>query len=434
MIKRFGLMLAVVGLSAVLGGCGAFTSAGPTLEDLNKPKDQYRGEIVFWSWDVEHEKNIIADFNKEYPNIKVKIIPVQDYQNKLLIALATGSGAPDVVQLEENSAAVPVQSGKFVDLSAQPYNFNKSTLPEFLIKRYSDKKGGFVGIPNSINPAGMYYRRDLAKKYLGTDNPEEVGKLIGAGEGTWDKFLEVGRKLKADSNGEVSLIPGLVDLYNMMSKQPKGAWHDGNKLLIKQNILPEFKLLEQVRKEGLDAKLQQWSPSWNQSYSQGKVLFYPGATWYKDFIISMNDKDGNGRWGVTGNPVANWAWGGSAECIPTQSKHKDLAFQFIKWWTTSENGGKSFFKHVGAIPFNLNDLESPVYNKPEPVLGGQIMGEFWKEHIPGINVPAQDPNDGIATDAINQALSKIHNGSATAEQAADEAVAAILAKLPDYHE
>ncbi|MFC5648776.1 ABC transporter substrate-binding protein [Paenibacillus solisilvae] len=419
---------------AELTGCGSSPSSNPTEMDLNKPKEAYKGEIVFWSWDVEHEKKIIEDFNKEYPNIHVRIIPVQDYQNKLLISLATGSGAPDVVQLEENSAAAPVQSGKFVDLSKPPYNFDKSSLPGFLVKRYSDKKGQFVGIPNSINPAAMYYRRDLAKQYLGTDDPEEVGKLIGAGEGTWDKFFEVGRKLKEDSKGEIALLPGLGDFFNMLSKQPKGAWHEGNKLLINENILPEFKLLEQIRKEGLDAKLQQWSPSWNTSYSQGKVLFYPGAAWYKDFLISMNDKDGNGRWGVAGNPVANWAWGGSAECIPLQSKHKDLAFQFIRWWTTSKEGGQSFFKHVGALPFNSDYLSDPLYNQPEPVLGGEIMGAFWKSNIQGIDVPAQDPNDGIANDAINQGVGKIHSGTATAEEAAKLVIEKIEAKLPEYHQ
>ena len=41
------------------------------------------------------------------------------------------------------------------------------------------------------------YRRSIAKDVFGTDDPAEVSAIIGAGTGTWDKFLEAA----ADSEG-----------------------------------------------------------------------------------------------------------------------------------------------------------------------------------------------------------------------------------------
>jgi multiple sugar transport system substrate-binding protein len=282
---------------------GTNASTAKAAASAENPSD-LTGEMTMWGWDNEHFKVYMAAFNKAYPNVKVNYVPVEssEYANKVRVGLSTNTEFPDVVTIEESFIPQFINLGVFEDLSAAPYNMDTSKFPGFLVDRYTDDTG-YLGPPDSTSPAAMYYRRDLAKKYLGTDDPEEVGKLIGAGEAGWDKFLAVGEKLKADSNGEVFLIPGLGDMINVLKKQPKSDWRDGNTLTVKENYLPHFQMLKDIRDKGLDAKTEQWSAAWNATYANGNVLFFPGASWYVGFVVGLNDKDGNGRWGITGTPL-----------------------------------------------------------------------------------------------------------------------------------
>jgi multiple sugar transport system substrate-binding protein len=82
--------------------------------------------INVWAWPTADNalKVIVPDFEKKYPDIKVKIVTM-DYgavHQKLLTTLAAGVGAPDVSAVEINHiAAFRAQKGLLVDLSRAPY-------------------------------------------------------------------------------------------------------------------------------------------------------------------------------------------------------------------------------------------------------------------------------------------------------------------------
>ena len=80
----------------------------------------------------------------------------------------------------------------------------------------TDNEGTFIGIPNTAAPGGLFYRRDLAKEYLGTDDPEEIAAMMP----TWQDFIEVGKDVVAKSGGSVSMIPGMDSLVYPMVNQP----------------------------------------------------------------------------------------------------------------------------------------------------------------------------------------------------------------------
>ena len=60
---------------------------------------ELKGEINVWAWSQSARalESTVADFNEKYPDVKVNIVelPWAEVHNKLLIALAAGSGAPD---------------------------------------------------------------------------------------------------------------------------------------------------------------------------------------------------------------------------------------------------------------------------------------------------------------------------------------------------
>ena len=114
------------------------------------------------------------------------------------------------------------------DISAEPYNIDKDLLIPYLVDIGTDNEGTFIGIPNTAAPGGLFYRRDLAKEYLGTDDPEEIAAMMP----TWQDFIEVGKDVVAKSGGSVSMIPGMDSLVYPMVNQTGLSWKDGNKLMV----------------------------------------------------------------------------------------------------------------------------------------------------------------------------------------------------------
>ena len=103
--------IAMLASLAACGGSDASASAG----DANK------AELVFWGWDSGNTmKDLIADFEKANPGITVKFNntgTASDTQTALTNAIAAGSGAPDVVMLEDPTVTQFAVTGDLVSLS-----------------------------------------------------------------------------------------------------------------------------------------------------------------------------------------------------------------------------------------------------------------------------------------------------------------------------
>ena len=70
-------------------------------------------------------------------------------------------------------------AGFFEDLNQAPYNAQDyaDQIVDYVWKVGQDSEGIQRAISYQITPAGIYYRRDIAKEVFGTDDPDEVGKI-----------------------------------------------------------------------------------------------------------------------------------------------------------------------------------------------------------------------------------------------------------------
>ena len=106
------------------------------------------------------------------------------------------------------------------------YGVDKSLLVPYLAELGTNDEGTFVGIPNTAAPGGVFYRRDLAKEYFGTDDPEEIGKMMS----DWDGFLEMAQTIKEKSGGKVSMLAGMDSNVQAWLNANTKPWVEGNKL------------------------------------------------------------------------------------------------------------------------------------------------------------------------------------------------------------
>lgn len=79
------------------------------------------------------------------------------------------------------------------------YGVDKTLLAPYLAELGTNNKGTFVDIPNTAAPGGVFYRRDLAKEYFGTDDPEEIGKMMLDWGASW-RWRKQSRKSPWEQN------------------------------------------------------------------------------------------------------------------------------------------------------------------------------------------------------------------------------------------
>lgn len=282
--------------------CAAMLLAGCQFSPSSQTKQQ---EITVWSF-TDEAGYAIEKFEQKYPDIKVNFvnIPGNFYITKLKSALQTTSKAPDVFMIENANIRELIDVPYLENLSAAPYNANELIQEQyaFVQANEQDSEGNVRAIGYQGTPGGIYYRRDLAKKYLGTDDPEQVGSQID----TWEKIFEIGEKVQQLSGNKVHALAN----WNAISNSYDGIpWVKDGKLVIDPTYLEVLDLVREARERNVLAEYEDGSAGYAASMQKGEVMFYPGATWALQYTFKANAPDTEGMWGLAQGPSAFSAGG-----------------------------------------------------------------------------------------------------------------------------
>lgn len=318
-------------------------SGGATESFTEKAPEEYEGTITLWAWDKASEDKVVAEFNKVYPNIKVDVISVgyADYVNKVQTGLVGGGELPDIIKAEYGFRAQMQAMDVYDYLDEAPYNLDTSLVMDYEIP-CSSYNGHVVGIENSINTAGFAYKKDLAEQYLGTSDPDKLQEMLA----TWDDYVELGKKVYEESNGEVSLITAWGDMQDyLLNLGDEPLSEDGKATDYLLNQLPEkrYDLFQKMLAGNtFDKNIAQiYEPGYLSSYADDKHIFYLCSTWHSTAYIDGNDGENDGRWHIITPPDGPINLGGTNDGIWKDSPNKELAWQYLKWISLTEEGGET---------------------------------------------------------------------------------------------
>ena len=118
-------------------------------------------------------------------------------------------------------------------------------------------------------------------------------------------------------------------------------------------------------------------------------------------------------------------------CISSQSEHKDLAWDFLKWVTLDENTAEWWIEKSEGDTVSLISVLEKHKDDENPVYGNEHMYSFWQEQAQHIDYSKVTRYDKVIGDAWGAAISAIKTGEKSKEDAIAEFYDVIESTYPD---
>lgn len=420
----------VLAATLLLTACGSSGDLETQSEQENEITTEFEtdpeklsGKITWWYWDEPGAQLIIDEFHKTYPNIEIEIVPVvnADYVKKVQTAVSSGLDLPDILNAEMDWRGKILSYDIWEDLEAEPYHLETEKLMDYDIPLLKNEAGQICGLDNVICASGMAYKADLAREYFGTDDPEEMKKLLP----DWATFAQKGKEVYEQSGGKVRMMTGFQDAGRMIFNQyPDPLVENGKFVNFDKVVKPTLDTLLLLKENDCCDMIDQWTPAWNASFAESSHIFYPAPSWGLSFVIKPNDPEGEGNWRVMEAPGGGYNYGGTMFGISKTSKNKELAWAFLNWSTMTDDGAKAYRDTQGFfVP--RKDLysgdEFDFTGMEDPYFGGQNVNELLYKVIPqGLTTRPNNIYDSSITEVLLLTEKYIEkDDSATAESAAE---------------
>ena len=331
-----------------------------------------KGTITFWDNNggvrTDIWKQIIADFEKKYPDIEVKYvgIPAASAQSKYDTAIQ-GGGLPDVGGVGTAMLAEVAVQGALEPLDGR---LEKSSLNGRLSQNLLDVSKSAGGgdtlyqLPTSANNGTLWYRTDLFKK-AGLDAPA-----------TWAKFYEAAGRLTDKGHnefgftirgGEGAIAPALDAVYGQTGIT---SFWNGDRTTVNdpRNVAALEKYIALYKKDTPSADVNNVFTKMVAQWDSGTIgMLSHNLGSYQDHLKALgaqkfrglpNPTQADGTRVQISNPVDGLS-------LFKSSKNKAAAWKFIEFALSHEENSK-FNESAGQIPANTDAAGDAWIQKAEP--------------------------------------------------------------------
>ncbi|MCL1959188.1 MAG: ABC transporter substrate-binding protein [Spirochaetes bacterium] len=396
----------------------------------SKGGDPNSGKLVIWSFTDELGKMTNGDpnspgfdvyFKKSHPGITIEYsqTPSDQFQAKIDPVLSTGQGAPDIIALESAFVRKYVESGLLLDIT-DIYEANKSKLLSYPVE-VGSYNGKVYGMSWQAAPGALFYRRSLAKKYLGTDDPQTVQTYFSS----FNKFLETAQLLKTKSNGSCVVVSSLGDLNNSFLSARTQPWLVNGKIVVDPAMDQYLDICKTLHDNRWEGRVGQWSEGWfagmkgelkDESGKQVEVFSYFLPTWGLHYVLKTNAPDTSGDWAMIPGP-SSYRWGGTWVAAYKGTKNAAAAKEFIRYVTTDDTFLEGWAKDTGDLVSNINVINKIKDSYREPFLGGQNHYAEFAEMAKNVNGRLLQGSDEAVEALFGEAMAAFVNGEKTKAQA-----------------
>lgn len=375
MKKWLSLLFFSILIASILAGCTKEVEGETNnRKNYNDENMKVEGKLEIWTFFGQVE-DMAKKFEEKYPDVEVevKVFPGDQYQTKLLTALQSGKDVPDIFDLERSYIGKFINSNFAANLSDMGAEELVGDYVPYVQELGRDENGDLKAISDHSSPGGFWFLKENAKKWLGTDDPNEISEMVSS----WDKVIELGKKVSKESSGDVHLISHYGDVYNIEGYHMK-PWIQDNKLYIDEGWKEAYEIQKQIFQNDVDAKLEFFSAGWGNALNDGSVILTAMPAW-GEFMVDNKDDKASDKFGIAKTPKGLYM-GGTYRSIYEKSENKEAAYAFLKY-IASEEWQQYNLEETGNMPGLMTVYEDNLDSFTSSFFGDQNILEPYYELV-----------------------------------------------------
>jgi ABC-type glycerol-3-phosphate transport system substrate-binding protein len=457
------LLVSFIGLSMVFAG-------GKKEESSINTTNEVGGTLEVWGYASEI-KTLALAYEEQHPDVKINftLIPVAEYTTKIKAAISSGD-VPDVICLEAAFVKNYVESDYLLNLNDLLPKAEELGTYQYLLD-IGSYEGQTKAFSYQATPGALFYRRSLAKKYFGTDDPVEMQKILS----NMDNFKKAAQVVHDKSDGKTFMVASSMDFQNLYYANRNTPWVVDGTLNIDDAVYEMIKTSKEFIDNDWEAQASPWSAGWyngmndsltDSAGNEKQIFCYLLPTWGLSSILMENcePKTSGGKtvgdstfgdWACINGPMPYY-WGGTWLAVLDESKNIATAKDFIQFSTLNEDTlskwalgtyTNEYLKNIDpTIPDAQNQgagdfvssqvvvekIKSKFDNsESSEFLSGQNAYAGFAKAAPYISLKLMQGTDGDVQNALGDPLEGYVEGSLSFEECIKAFKAAVRSSVPD---
>lgn len=289
--------------------------------------------------------------------------------------------------------------------------------------------GSIKGSSWQAAPGLFLYRPSLAESLLGVTDEAAMQEKVK----DWDTFIATAKEVNDASNGEVKLVQGIQDVWQVFRTNRTTSWIDGSKLAVTSEIEDFMDIAYQLTNsdgKDLTVGVNQWTNGWNScisdsvSEASSKTMGAFFSTWGIQWTMVANCGGGlgdegssYGDWKAIQGPSAYY-WGGTWIVVPPTCNNADIVKDIIEFFTINTESMEWYAKNSSDYCNNdtaISNIISSGYSFD--FLGGQDHYSLFQEQVKNIDVSLMTGYDQTINNAFIEAVNSYCYDGASKEDA-----------------
>jgi arabinosaccharide transport system substrate-binding protein len=339
----------------------------------NQPK-----ELSLWTFQASHATyydSMVPVWNKANPtkqvSLKCEVFPYDDLHNKLLVALQSGVGAPDLADIEVSKFANYLKGA----IQLAPLNDLLDPIKDkFFPSRLAlyAKDGKFYGIDFHVGMEVMYYNNEICKE-AGVD----IDKIK-----TWSDYIKAGQQVVEKTGIPMCTLETTEhwSVYPLFSMAGSDVMDKNNNITLDNPT--NIAVLQMLSDMMFKYKIAVAAPGGFHHSEQYYGFMNDGGAasiwmplWYMNrFTDYMTDL--KGKMAIRPMPIFDGSvngiksrflstgMGGTGTAVTMQSKNIALAKSFLVWVKGSKEANIAIWKQLGFDPMRWDVWTDPAMREP----------------------------------------------------------------------
>ncbi len=362
--KVLAALLCAAMAGTMLAGCGGGSGDSEGGDSAGSRDMGVEGEdvteLTVWTFVENHQDfytEMAEKWNEENPDKQVNLVlsnmAFDDMHNKLSLALESGEGAPDVVDIEVSKfPAFTVGDIGLMDLTdaIEPY---KDKVVEARLDLYG-KDGAYYGFPTHVGTMVAFYNTE-ALEAAGIDYTTIK---------TWDDFKEAGIKYK-EATGKTFASADTEALWMenlMMGQKGEDYLTEDGELNVNSDALVEvIQYIKDMQEAGALDTIAGGQPDDEEAYplyNSGDVAAAIMPFWqtsrYTTYMTDLSGKVAIAAPPVWGDNdvVKTIGGGGTGTAVIASSENAELAAEVFAYIKLSDEASREIYNVLGFDPVN----------------------------------------------------------------------------------